>query len=73
MIHPVRLDPKGDSEKEALLKEQPEFLIGLSMGIPAINGRKKESYRYRINMIRWRELLEIDDDYLEETGSEEES
>lgn len=73
MIHPVCLDPKGDEEKIALIKEQPNLLVGLSIGIPSINGRKKESYRYRINLIKWRELLEIDDDYFEETGNEEES
>ena len=73
MIHPVCLDPKDDEEKIALIKEQPNLLVGLSIGIPSINGRKKESYRYRINLIKWRELLEIDDDYFEETGNEEES
>ena len=57
----------------ALIKEPPILLVGLSIGIPSINGRKKESYRYRINLIKWRELLEIDDDYFEETGNEEES
>ena len=73
MIHPVCLDPKDDEEKVALIKEQPNLLVGLSIGIPSINGRKKESYRYRINLIKWRELLEIDDDYFEETGNEEET
>ena len=73
MIHPVCLDPKDDDKKQVLIKDQPNILIGLSIGIPNINGRKKESYRYRINLIKWRELLEIDDDYFEETGNEEES
>ena len=72
MIHPIRLDPKDDEEKRELIEEQPDLLIGLSIGIPSINGRKKESYRYRINLVKWREFLEIDDDYLEETGNEEE-
>ena len=73
IIHPIHLDPKDDKEKKTLIEGQPDLLIGLSIGIPSINGRKKESYRYRINLIKWRELLEIDDDYFEETGNEEES
>ncbi len=78
IIHPVKLDSKDKDDsvcakKEALVKEQPEILVGLSIGIPSINGRKKEAYRYRINLIKWRELLEVDDDYFEETGNEEEA
>ena len=61
----------NDPEKEAIIKEYENVLIGLSIGIPSINGRKKETYQYRINLVKWREMLEIDDDYAEETGSEE--
>ncbi len=81
VIYPVRLSANtkakdgtnyDDAEKLALIEEYPEILVGLSIGIPSINGRKKETFRYRINLIKWKELLDVDDDYYEETGIEDE-
>ncbi|SEU01095.1 Z1 domain-containing protein [Enterocloster clostridioformis] len=80
VIYPVQLSAKtkasdgttyDDPEKEALIREYPDLLVGLSIGIPNINGRKKEIFRYRINLVKWKELLDVDDDYLEETGNED--
>lgn len=80
VIYPVQLSSQtktkdggvfNDPEKEAIIKEYANVLIGLSIGIPSISGRKKETYQYRINLVKWREMLEVDDDYVEETGSEE--
>lgn len=79
VIYPVQLSAMSkvdgqqtvDPEKQSLIEEYPNLLIGLSIGVPSINGRKKETYRYRINLIKWRELLDVDDDYYEETGSED--
>lgn len=80
VIYPVQLSPKtkavdgtsyDDPEKEELINNYSNLLIGLSIGIPSINGRKKETFRYRINLVKWKELLDVDDDYYEETGSED--
>lgn len=80
VIYPVQLSAQTkakdgklyeDSAKKAIIDEYENVLIGLSIGIPSINGRKKETYQYRINLVKWREMLDIDDDYMEETGSEE--
>ena len=80
VIYPVQLSAKtrssdgttyDDPEKENLIREYPDLLIGLSIGIPSINGRKKKTFRYRINLIKWKELLDVDDDYYEETGNED--
>ena len=80
VIYPVQLSAKtkaadgttyDDSEKLDLISEYSNLLIGLSIGIPSIKGRRKETFRYRINLVKWKELLEVDDNYYEETGSEE--
>ena len=78
IIYPVKLKPDSfgktgnDPEKEEIIaKMQDEVVIGLSIGIPSIEGRAKEKYQYRINLVKWKELLDIDDDYYEETGGED--
>ena len=35
------------------------------------DAKKRITYRYTINMIKVRELLNVDDDYIEETGDDE--
>lgn len=84
VIYPVRLltSKKGgesDPEKEDICNELPLPLIGLSIGIPSINGEKPIQHNYKINKTMQRQLIDengdledIDEDYEEtdETISE---
>ena len=45
--------------------------VGIEIGIPSIDGKKRVVYTYTINMIKYRELLGVEDDYYEETGDED--
>ena len=73
VIYPVTLgSSEGEKEKKAH-KEQfiGSFLvplIGLSIGIPIINGCQSSKVKYKINLVMYRELLEISNDFEEETG-----
>lgn len=59
----------NDPEKEQLISTLNHYPIGLSIGIPNIDGRAKKTYKYTINLVKWRELLDIeDDDFDEENG-----
>lgn len=67
VIYPVKLSyaPKeGQEEDEAKKKliESIDFpIIGLSIGIPLIRGKKKKKIKYKINKQKWRELFGVDD------------
>lgn len=57
-----------DTDKKRIAEKLPKPLIGLSIGIPAIEGREKKLYSYKINMVKYKELFEVSDDMDEEFG-----
>ena len=68
IIYPVILNHKksseeDDEEKSKIVREFAFPLIGLGIGIPSIDGREKITYKYKINLVKYRELLGIDDDF----------
>lgn len=72
VIYPVELSPKiklvggeihQDPDRQAVINEVGVPAIGLSIGIPRINGRQAVTYQYKINLVKYKELLDLDDDY----------
>lgn len=68
VIYPVELSvpDESDDRKMAAKKAAPPAIIGLSIGIPRIDGRESKKYTYKVNIIKWRELFDVDDDDFEE-------
>ncbi len=52
-----------DPDRQAVINEVGVPAIGLSIGIPRINGRQAVTYQYKINLVKYKELLDLDDDY----------
>lgn len=79
VIMPVLLNPSDDDKEMEDIKKKivseyannNNLWVGLEIGIPSIGNKKRITYRYTINMIKVRELLNVDDDYIEETGDDE--
>ena len=79
VIYPVKLAPKEtDSEYETKKKiaDSIDFpIVGVSIGIPRISGKKREVIKYKINKQKWLELFGADDvedfDEVDETIPEE--
>ena len=82
IIYPIALSPATMSRERVLYDDIEKVkmirsfgsaaLVGLSMGIPNIDGREAKKIKYRINLIKWREMLDVDEvDYTEETGVED--
>ena len=46
-------------------------LIGLAVGIPNPEGKKKITLQYTINLVKWRDIIGVDDDMIEESGEED--
>lgn len=65
VIYPVQLKPKEKGDKavrESLAADNIKFpLIGISVGIPAIKGKEPKQYQYKINLIKYRELMGLDE------------
>lgn len=67
VIYPVKLSyttKEGEAVDETKKKiaESIDFpIIGLSIGIPIIAGKKKETIKYKVNKQKWRELFDVDD------------
>ncbi|MDW7661875.1 MAG: Z1 domain-containing protein, partial [Bacillota bacterium] len=75
VIYPVKLKPlsknadnvdKHDDIKAKIVNEYKTPIIGLSIGFPQIHGFESEVYQYKINLIKYRELIEMDHGYEEE-------
>lgn len=70
LIYPIQLKPKQRSEEQSSLEvKENEFVqtidfpvIGLSIGIPEIDGQEKQMRKYKFNKIKYRELIDIDED-----------
>ena len=67
VIYPVKLsyEPKEETvdETKKRIAESIDFpIIGLSIGIPLITGKKKEKIKYKVNKQKWIELFGVDDE-----------
>lgn len=74
VIYPVQLDWEDDdkeleNEKREIAEKMNSICYGFALGIPG-TGKNSISYKYRVNLIKYREMLGADDDYEEETGEE---
>lgn len=54
-----------DLEKDKIKEENTKPLIGLSLGIPKIDGRISKTCQYKINSVKYKELFCVDDGYEE--------
>lgn len=72
VVYPIELRPNPKSpnieEKQKIKDDYFNPIIGLSIGIPEIEGREAITYKYKINKVMAKELLDIDssDDNVEE-------
>ena len=69
VIYPVELIVKEndpDTRKQDVIRAIIPPVIGLSIGIPLIDGKEPQQFTYKINMIKYRELFGADDDDFEE-------
>lgn len=63
VIYPVLLsyEPKGDEpenpEKRAIVNSINYPIVGLSIGIPLITGKKRQRIKYKINKQKWLEIF----------------
>ena len=55
-----------DTRKQDVIRAIIPPVIGLSIGIPLIDGKEPQQFTYKINMIKYRELFGADDDDFEE-------
>ena len=60
VIYPVQLKAEPGTEKEKLAQKASVPLIGLSIGIPRVEGQEDKKYNYKINVVKWKELYEVE-------------
>ncbi len=60
VIYPVQLKAEEGTEKEKLAQKAGAPLIGLSIGIPRVEGQEDKKYNYKINVVKWKELYEVE-------------
>lgn len=74
VIYPVELSAKAkdinnddriDPKRMEYINGIQRPVIGLSLGIPRINGKQSKTYQYKINLVKFKELLGVDDEYEE--------
>ena len=53
--------PSNDEIKKRIAESIDFPIIGLSIGIPLIAGKKKEKIKYKVNKQKWLELFGVDD------------
>lgn len=73
IIYPVLLtENKKEIEHPELIEAYKNLVFGLAIGIPDIDGKKKITHNYKINKVKMREIIGVDndDDYDEETEDE---
>lgn len=66
VIYPVQLKPRDGESEEAIQQQAVALnikdpLIGISVGIPAVKGKEPKQYQYKINLIKYRELVGLDE------------
>ena len=68
VVYPVQLtySPEPgeqiDFERQAAKDSITEPMIGLSVGIPRIKGKEPKRYQYKINIVKYRELVGFEND-----------
>lgn len=73
VIYPIKLTVKDSDpvygQKDNIIKSIDFPIIGLSIGIPLIIGKARETIKFKVNKQKWRELfgIDYDDDDYEET------
>lgn len=73
VVYPVELiystEPgeQLDIERQAAVNSILLPLIGLSVGMPRIKGKEPKQYQYKINIVKYREIMGFDDDLDTET------
>ncbi|MEG2832230.1 MAG: Z1 domain-containing protein [Bacilli bacterium] len=60
-----------DHDKQKIIDKNPLLLMGLAVGVPSIKGNKPITFNYTINLVKCREIFGVDENYLEETGIED--
>ena len=74
IIYPVSLSKNKKSiDCPELIESYKELIFGLAVGFPSIAGEEKITYKYKVNSVRWKEIMGIDsfdDDYDEEIVDE---
>ncbi len=83
VIYPVVLSP--DTNNKSIPSEviqdrinyassAPKPIIGISVGIPEIEGRENKMLKYKVNLVMYKELFDIDDDFeeIDETNYQDE-
>lgn len=79
VIYPVKLskpkDGKNVEEAQAIADKIDFPVIGLSIGVPLVAGKKRETIKFKVNKQRWFELFGVSDDEdfeeIDETVEEE--
>ena len=68
VVYPVQLTYSPEPGEQIDLERQTakdsisEPMIGLSVGIPRIKGKEPKQYQYKINIVKYRELMGFDND-----------
>lgn len=78
VIYPIRLKAnkpgeKLDPEKELVCKELPLPVIGLSIGVPSIDGKRAIRHNYKINITMQKQLMQEKGDLDAADGDYDES
>ena len=66
VIYPVKLsdpkDGKNIEEAKAIASSIDFPVIGLSIGVPLVSGKNRETIKFKVNKQRWFELFGISDE-----------
>lgn len=58
---PLEIKTNDDLQRQNAVLNTHNVLIGVSVGIPAIRGRIPKQYQYKINLVKYRELMGLDE------------
>ena len=78
VIYPVRLKSaksgeNPDAQKEEVCNNLPLPVIGLSIGVPSIDGKRPIKHNYKINITMQKQLMQEKGDLDEANGDYEET
>lgn len=59
---PNEIKDEKDAKKVDMINEIKEPLIGVSVGIPAVKGKEPKQYQYKVNLIKYREIVGLYDE-----------
>ncbi len=58
---PIEIKTNEDLQEQNAVVNTKNVLIGVSVGIPAIKGRESKQYQYKINLVKYREIMGLDE------------